>query len=282
MNHSLSLLQNASKADVRTEPYPHIVVDNALPDDLYEELSRSFPSLFFMGISSRENNKRWNYSNKRAQKNYLIPKLWCAFLAYHSSQDFFNDVVNMLDDGICTTYPNRFPSTSSLREMNAGARGIDAHGDKDVLLEALISGNTPVTKASSVRTTHVDAGDKLFAGMFYMRPDDYTASGGDLTVSRFKPEYSGDAKLGCFKRQYVDESFVETVDTIGYARNRLVLFVNSLDSLHGVTVRQPTRQVRRFVNLVGEVRPPLFELPRIARLAATQPPQLVHPVTNLR
>ncbi len=52
MNRSLSLLQNASKADVRTEPYSHIVVDSALPDDLYEELSRSFPSQYFMGIFS--------------------------------------------------------------------------------------------------------------------------------------------------------------------------------------------------------------------------------------
>jgi len=271
---SLSLLQNANKAGVRTEPYPHIVVDNALPDDLYEELSRSFPLLFFMGISSRENNKRWDYPHHRARKNYLIPKLWREFLAYHSSQDFFDDVVNILGDGICTTYPNRFLSTSSLREMNAGARGVDAHGDKDVLLEALISGNTPVTKASSVKPMHVDKGAKLFAGLFYMRPDGYTASGGDLIIGRFKPEYSGDAKLGCFKREasgsppLVDESFVETVDTIDYTRNRLVLFVNSLDSLHGVTVRQPTRQVRRFVNLVGEVSPPVYELPRMERMAA--------------
>jgi hypothetical protein len=145
--------------------------------------------------------------------------------------------------------------------MVAGVRNIDSLEDKDVLLEALLSGNTPVNEACSVRTTHVDMSNKLFVGLFYMRPDDYDAVGGDLTISRFKPQYAGQNRLTCFKAMnQVDDDFVEIVDTIHYAKNRLVLLINSPDSLHGVTVRQPTRHSRLFVNLVSEVSPPLFSV----------------------
>ena len=48
---SLSVLQNARKSDVRAYPFPHIILDNAIPKDLYEELVRSFPSPELMGFS---------------------------------------------------------------------------------------------------------------------------------------------------------------------------------------------------------------------------------------
>lgn len=259
MDRSLSLLQRAKRENVRLSPYPLLVLDNALPDDLYRELERGFPSMLAMGIFDRKNNHRWNYSNSKARKNPLIPRVWRDFLAYHSSQAFYDDIVELFEDAIKAVYPGRFDN-GELRKMSAGARDVDQDGSKDVFVDAMLAGNTAVTVASSVRTTHVDAGDKLFSGLFYMRPDSYDAKGGDLTISKFKPEYAAD-KLGNFKAQYVDDDRVDIVETVGYAKNKLVLFINTLDSLHGVTVRQPTKQNRLFVNLVGEVDPPLYVLP---------------------
>ncbi len=140
-------------------------------------------------------------------------------------------------------------------------RDHDRFGRHDVLVEAMISGNTPVTAASSVRTTHVDAGDKLFSGLFYMRRPDDPSTGGDLTISRFIDRYRGkDERLSLFKGPYVSDDQVEVVRTVPYAANTLVLFINSLDSLHGVTVRSETRYPRLFVNLVGEVDDRLYRL----------------------
>ena len=242
-------------------PFPYLVVDQALPLELYNELARSFPSTWRLGIFNSKNNRRWNYTNAKARGNPLVPKLWREFLAYHSSQAFFDEFANLFADAAVATYPERFPSAEALKAYRAGARTIDSFANNDVLVEAMLSGNTPVTEASSVRTTHVDAGDKLYSGLFYMRPDDYSAVGGDLTISRFKPEHAGKDKLSLFRLQYVDDANVDIVETIPYAKNKVVLFINSLDALHGVTVRQPTRQSRLFVNLVGEVTPPLYVLP---------------------
>lgn len=259
MNRSLSVLQRASREDVRLSPYPLLIVDDALPAPLYRELEKSFPSMLVMGIFDRKNNHRWNYNSSKARKNPFLARIWRDFLAYHSSQAFYDDIVFLFEDAITAVYRDRF-GHGELRRMKAGTRNVDADGSKDVYMDAIIAGNTPVTVASSVRTTHVDSGDKLFSGLLYMRPDGYDAKGGDLTISRLKPEYAAD-KLANFNGHYVDDDRVEVIETVPYARNRLVLFVNTLDALHGVTVRQPTRQSRRFVNLVGEVHPPLYVLP---------------------
>ena len=40
---SFSVLQNARKSDVRLHPYPHVVIENCLPDDVYEELEKFYP-----------------------------------------------------------------------------------------------------------------------------------------------------------------------------------------------------------------------------------------------
>ena len=44
MNH-LSCLQNVSK--VFEYPFPHVYVENALPEQVYDELEKNFPDRFF-------------------------------------------------------------------------------------------------------------------------------------------------------------------------------------------------------------------------------------------
>jgi hypothetical protein len=268
---SLSLLQKATKADVRADPYPLLVLDNALPADLYNELAASFPSRLAMGVFRLGNNRRWDYPHNRARWNLLVPRLWRDFLAYHCSQPFFDEIVELFSGSIGEIYPNRFPTADSLRRLRVGALDIDSPMEKDVLLHTQISGNTPVSKARSVRTTHVDNGQKLFSALFYMRPDGYDAVGGDLTISRFKPQYAGSDKRSLFRGSYVNDDLVEVVETVGYDRNKLVLFINSLDSLHGVTVRHPTRHGRVFINLGGTVNPPLYTVPKEEKAARSAP-----------
>jgi hypothetical protein len=62
-----------------------------------------------------------------------------------------------------------------------------------------------------------------------------------------------------FRKCEIADKYVEHIKTIKYERNVLVLFPNSIYSLHGVTVRSLTSSPRYFVNLVGEVRKPLFQ-----------------------
>jgi len=271
-HNTLSVLQKATAQNVRTDPFPHIVLPNALPDALYDELAASFPSSEMLGIDSSENNVRWNYSAHQVHDNADLPAIWRDFIAWHSGQGFFDEIIALFGQHIQALYPDHFPDAQKLAGMRAGVRKRDKFVRCDIQMDAQISGNTPVTETSSVRSTHVDRGDKLFSGLFYMRPADYDAVGGDLTISRFKPAFAGrPERFDLFSDAYVDDSHVEHVATIPYDSNRLVLFINSLDSLHGVTVRQPSDKSRLFVNFIGEIQPRLYHLERKGQSARYLP-----------
>lgn len=80
--------------------------------------------------------------------------------------------------------------------------------------------------------------------------------GGDFIFYRFRkgvtPRF--------FSRQFVDNKDVEEVKTVSYQHNVFVMFLNSIHSVHGVAVRQNTRWPRLYVNVIGEVKPKLFNL----------------------
>ena len=49
------------------------------------------------------------------------------------------------------------------------------------------------------------------------------------------------------------------MNTVKYGANTLLIFVNSPFAVHGVTERQPTPHLRRYINMIGEVREPLYD-----------------------
>lgn len=238
MSHPLSVLRKASKADIRSDPFPHIVLQDVLPLDVCNHLIASYPSLKAMGVDEAAHNSRWSYPTRQVMANEAIPDLWKQFVAYHASEAFFHEIVDLFYEDIHRLYPRQFPSYGALHSLRVGIREARAKDqrapDGTIQLDSQISGNTPVRIAGSVRTTHVDDGRKLFSGLVYMRKDEDDSRGGDLTISRFLPRYATlKDKLKCFEGVH--------------------------DSLHGVTPRYPTEHCRIFLNVIGELSEPLYE-----------------------
>lgn len=259
---SLSVLRNVNAADVRSKPFPHVIVHDALPEGVCDELIASYPDpTTFYGVDMTKNNLRYDYPAHRAIKDERIPALWRDMLAYHTSSAFYNDILRVFGDHITRLYYDRFRSLKTLAALRVGVRGDDNFDEKDLLMEAQISGNTPVREVSSVRGIHIDVGFKLFTGLLYLRPDYDDTQGGDLEIRRFKPGLSAKKKLR--KIQVSQELSVaaedtELVSTVRYRKNVLVLFINTIESLHAVTPRSPTPTPRMFMNLVAEVAEPLY------------------------
>ena len=61
------------------------------------------------------------------------------------------------------------------------------------------------------------------------------------------------------KKNECPRNTVEKVKTIEYKPNTMFFFVNSLNSIHGVSRRDATNQCRRYVNILAETEKPLFE-----------------------
>jgi hypothetical protein len=256
-----TLLSKVQASDVITEPFPHIIVKDALEEDIYLKLVTEFPSIATLnkGVDNKgkdlSSNKRLHYLAKESLIDAQITPLWKEFLALHTSSTFLQEFLHIFKEPILQMYPDFEKKYGSFKTVRAGLRKVDTFETADVLLDALISINTPVvTKPTAVRRAHIDLPDKLFAGLFYMREPQDISTGGDLEIYKFK-----NGKPYGFRKCESAARYVEYVKTIKYERNLFVLFINSINSLHGVTVRSLTNCPRYFVNLVGEVKKPLFD-----------------------
>lgn len=249
-----SVLSRLTPADIVYDPFPHVVVENALDPDWYAALAESYPSLEKV-VGSRElkNNKAYLLNAVEVLPDEAIAPVWRDFFAHHTSDTFFREMCAFWDVAIAREYPDldeRFGkpladlSTAVRPKAGKLTTGNDA---ADVMLDVQFGVNSPVTEVSRVRGPHVDKPQKLFAGLLYLRRPDDPSTGGDLGLYRARTErYSFDGQLD------LDDRYVERIKEIPYRPNTLVMWLNTPRSLHGVSPRSVTDVPRRYVNFISE------------------------------
>ena len=62
-----------------------------------------------------------------------------------------------------------------------------------------------------------------------------------------------------YGKSTVENKYVNVIEEIEYKPNRLVLFLNSLYSLHGVTDKSASPHYRKYINIIGEFKFQLFD-----------------------
>ncbi|MDA0306672.1 MAG: hypothetical protein O3B76_10390 [Proteobacteria bacterium] len=80
------------------------------------------------------------------------------------------------------------------------------------------------------------------------------SDGGDLQICKF----TGHPRF--HDQVLVSDEHVDVVDHVEYKANTLIFMVNSAHALHGISSRQPTRHIRRYINFLAELRIPVFDL----------------------
>lgn len=258
MAFECSVLRNVSRADIRRDPFPHIVIEDCLPPDIYNELARAYPSdasiLQLSGAAAKyyiRQNHRYDLCAHRALENpQAVGRTWREFIQYHVSGGFFREFLALLGPDLQQTYPGlerRFGRKA--QEWTTGIRFDPAARNVDIALDCQIGINTPAERMSSTRSVHTDAPDELFAMLLYFRPAADCIAGGNFEIYRWKPGVTRR-----FVGREVDSRDAEIFGTIEYKPNTLVAFINSDVSLHGVSPRAPSHISRRLVNIVGRVR----------------------------
>lgn len=254
-----ALLASVSEHDVIPEPFPHIIIENALPLGTLNQLNREWPADAVIRDGLKPgSNRRFTFTGEQILQDARIAESWRSFAIEHASTPLFRDVVRAFDPWISAEYPaliERFGRT--LEGVRVGMRNVTDQQQCDLLIDVQLAINTPVTLLpTSVRSVHIDHPAKLFAGLFYLRSgDDRDSRGGDLELYRLRP--------GARPRFYgfqLDPRCVEVTHTIAYRSNTLVLILNTPRSFHGVTPRFPTPHTRRFVNILGQMAQPLFSV----------------------
>ena len=232
MKNKYSLLNKATNHSFFTTPFPHLVIQNALDNELYNNLSSKFPINHFINDGFLQNNKRQDIFSVDCLKNDQIDTDWKDFISYHSSKDFYLEVIEIFKKEILNKFSKKFKNENFLRDLN-------------VINNMSTSINTPVKEKSTVRGAHLDNLNKLFTGLFYIRDKDDHTDGGDLELYSWNRNYSSNEKRILIRRD-ISLNHVKYEKTIKYQQNTFVIFLNSINSLHGVTPRSETDFYRKF------------------------------------
>ena len=245
-----SILTKATAASVERDPFPHLVIDDALDADLYARLAATFPSRErIVGDQAVQNNCNYRLSARDIRDDANIDGAWRELVALHTSPEFFRDVNRVFGDTIRMLHP-------ALRALDESATSVRyAEPIADFAMDCQVTWTSPVQRRSSSAPCHVDREVALYAGMLYMRLPEDDSCGGDLELYRFKPGqrcYNDDRS--------VDLRRVDTIKCIRYAPNRLVFFIHHPDAVHGVTKRSPTPLPRLHINFIAEGREKIWTL----------------------
>lgn len=247
MENNLSLIQNYSKSNFYSTPVPHLVINNALPENLYNELLIQSPKNLIK--NNLENNTRGDIFPDQIAEN-IEYELFYKFLEFHRSPEFFYQLTNIFKNDLEKIYPNIISNSKKIIDKNKIVKlNSEYIKRKDSMTFASFYGyNTPVTKASSVIGPHLDHFNKIFFGLYYLREPEDNSIGGDLYLYKWKNNYSNYKKKNIIFTEKWDNMFShsEPVKKIKYEKNTFVIVLNSINSLHAVSRREKTNHIRQF------------------------------------
>jgi hypothetical protein len=252
-----SILGGVTRADIRHEPFAHVVVEGCLPAPLYAELARSFPTdelILRLEKSNKLGRVKPNSRHDVGAQCILdnpgcFSASWQEFVRYHVSNVFFQEFIGLMALEISATHPELERQLGRpLCELRTGILDSPEAGGCEIALDCHIGINTTSRRRSSVRRVHTDAPDELFAALVYFRADNDAARGGDLEIFRWKR-----GRAHRFVGSEVSESDAERSYTVATNPNTAVIFINSATALHAVSAREPSLVSRRLVNIMGRI-----------------------------
>ena len=259
-NSKISVLQNAFRAGINYNPFPHIVIKNCLPDEYYKRLEKAYiedEQLTKYNLMQPEKNTRVKFRfNEIAYEKVKWPhsEIWTEFVRYHISEKFFRELVELFGPEFKTLCPHlESKLETTLEQVPVKLHVPDVkysyEESKKIFLDGDIGINTTSDLTSSVRKDHVDGMQKLFGGLLYFKRTDDDATGGDLDLSRWKYDQS----LTINKSTELNKNQIEFVTKVKYEPNTAIFWVNSPGAIHGVTPRGPSKVSRRLVYFSGRV-----------------------------
>lgn len=260
-----SVLARAASLTLETDPFPHLLIDNALDPDIYASLAAQFPGPEIINRKGGpvRNNHLYLMSAPAVETDPRITAQWKEFFRYHVSIQFWRDALPLVKSQLLTINPDLEQIAGRCLEDFRAVVREKKHAvfDEEIFLDCQFGTNSPVTKPSSVRSPHLDHPTKLFNALLYCRAPQDDTPGGELIL------YRRIAPLVYTEGSSIMPTRIVEAKRIAYRANRLVLFLNSPWSVHGVGPRPKTPHARRYINFLCEFRQPLFEIARLPLMA---------------
>lgn len=246
---NLNILQKATKKNVILDPYPHVLIENALPDHIYDMLDKTWPeellSSEYENLTDEKGHTKRYLSNK-VLKDKIVDKIWLDFFEYHLSNEFYTYTVDLLEGAIRSFYPDQ--AESILNGTVAPRDKVNQNSDNTPFVtDVQFVQNKPLTGTKTSRTPHLDNPQEIYAALFYMKKKEDDSRGRDLHIYE---SINGIPSLG--KKRTIAEHELRLAKIAPYRPNTVLLFLNCRKGAHSVSTVADTKHVRRHVNIIGE------------------------------
>jgi len=231
---NLSVLQK--KPELVLAPYPHFVIDNALPQDIYEQLEKEWPKEQLLSTEPFDQGICYRLKADEMLKPKKVSNLWKEFTEYHTSMEFYKQMTEVFGDLV-----------PHVEDLTLSARGWDTGHDK-IGTDCQTVMHKPINYSS--RTAHIDNPREIYAALLYMPYKEDRSTGGEFQIHETHDTISEVNKNG---GREVKEKAGRIVKTIPYKANTLVVFCNnSTRCVHSVSARRDAVLHRRSVNIIAE------------------------------
>lgn len=238
--------------EVFKKPYPHCTSTKCLDDELYQKLFYNRPAWeLIAGKRKDENNVRIDWTALQCLNSEHVADVWKDFISYHVSRNYWLTFVKVMGDMVRLQYPWLESFFGKKLEDFVIAPRYSVR-QADIYLDCQIGINTPCTASeSTVIGMHLDHPSELFGSLLYMRVPDDDNLGGNLVISDDGIRLTGKRNV---------EYDIRNNKALEYKANSFFGFVNSLRSVHGVTVRFATEKPRLLVAASMEFDPKRIQL----------------------
>jgi hypothetical protein len=253
----MNVLSSRSAADVTADPYPHLVVERAIDDELCRSLTQDFPPIDVFTNGRRVgDNVKFNYPAARALADPRVSVRWKEFLRDHVTHEFYRDIVRVFGPALRREHPDLESRLGPLDALRTGLLRRDGFECCEVLLDGLLGLHTPVAgPPRQERRPHVKGRDRLLVGFLYLRADDDAADGGAFEMFRVgerTPRYA--------RWRQTDQRDLQLARTVPYRSNTLVVTLNTRRSIQALSARGPGTRPLMYFHFLARVRHKLFDL----------------------
>jgi len=231
---NLSIIQK--KPELILEPYPHFVIEDALPQRIYDQLEKEWPEEQLLSTQPFDAGICYRLKADEMLKPGKVSNLWKEFTEYHTSIEFYKDMVQVFGEFV-----------PAVENLSLSPRGWDT-GDDKIGTDCQTVMHKPIDFSS--RTAHIDNPREIYAALLYMPYKNDKSTGGEFQIHETHADILEVNKNG---GREVNDKAGKVVKTVPYRPNTLVVFCNnSTRCVHSVSSRKDAVLHRRSVNIIAE------------------------------
>ena len=242
------------------DPYPHLVVEDALPNAIADTLLAEMPPLDVLCDGKPPgSNVRFPLPSHLALASPRISETWKEALraCLDASQSFLDKTLSRLGRHLLATFPDFEARFGPIKELRAVPRyGLLRHNEVGMDTQ-IVANSPPLCDGTRVRGPHIDVPNKLISALLYLRRAEDDSVGGELEL--YEP-VGGEVRFG--KNNAALEHQVRCTRTYAYRHNLLIVPLVTPLGIHAVSPRARTKWPRYHLHLVGEMSNELFKCPR--------------------